>query len=333
LSKKDKNHFELLKVTKLKDIMDGTVKRLDTSDLSLQNDESVAQYKFVEGAREAAKKYKIYPGCYTIVSSNFGTTLEKFELKTHNLLETIDNTKSIKDRANQFFDNLHVYEELVQPKIRNILLYSAPGFGKSSAINSLSQQFISEDPNTVVINWTTSAVRSSTVESFFSIGSQFDNKVSRMIFIIEDIGGGEQEYAGNRGVDSSLLGLLDGNSVTFKVPTFTLATTNYPANLLGALADRPGRFDEMVRLGAPTATERSALGKFLSKRDLTEDEIEALEDESLNKHEFSIAHIKEIVIRSRLSGKSFKEVIGELVRHKEKYEKGFDEKGSMGLGI
>jgi ATP-dependent 26S proteasome regulatory subunit len=260
-----------------------------------------------------------------------GCDLEPFTLKKHNLLDTINNTKSIKERANQFFDNLAVYEELGQPKVRNILLYSDPGFGKSSAINSLCEEFMKEDPNTVVINWNTSAVRSSSVESFFSIGTEFTKEVTRMIFIIEDIGGGEQEYSGNRSVDSSLLGLLDGNSVTFQVPTFTIATTNYPANLLSALADRPGRFDEMVKLPAPSGQERAALAAWIGKRELTEEEILVLEDPKLDSQSLSIAHIKEIVIRSRLTGKTFQEVIEDMVNHKEKFKKGFEEKGRLGF--
>jgi len=332
MSKREDNHFELIKVTSLDEIMKGDIKELNTSDLSLQSEGHIAQFKYVEGKKKKnSKKVKIVPGCFTIISTMAGCDLEPFTLKKHNLLDTINNTRSIKERANQFFDNLAVYEELGQPKVRNILLYSDPGFGKSSAINSLCEEFMKEDPNTVVINWNTSAVRSSSVESFFSIGTEFTKEVTRMIFIIEDIGGGEQEYSGNRSVDSSLLGLLDGNSVTFQVPTFTIATTNYPANLLSALADRPGRFDEMVKLPAPSGKERALLAAWIGKRDLTEEEILVLEDPKLDSQSLSIAHIKEIVIRSRLTGKTFQEVIEDMVNHKEKFKKGFEEKGRLGF--
>jgi predicted AAA+ superfamily ATPase len=329
----EENHFQLIEVTSLEDIISKKKTILSTSDLSLQSDTHIAQFKYVESKKKKErKKIKIVPGCFTLISTMAGTDIEPFTLKSHNLLESIDNTKTIKGRANQFFENLDIYEELGVQKVRNILLYSDPGFGKSSAINSLCQQFMKEDPNTVVINWNTSSIKSSSVESFFSLGSEFDDKVTRMVFIIEDIGGGEQEFSGNRSVDSSLLGLLDGNSVTFKVPTFTIATTNYPGNLLSALADRPGRFDEMIKLPPPSAAERVALAEHIGKRKLTEKESTALSSKKVDNQEFSIAHIKEIVIRSRLTGKSFEEIIKDMIAHKEKFKKGFSEQKSMGMG-
>lgn len=330
---KSKNHFKLHKITNLKDIKEGSVDKIDTSDLSIQGEDFIAQYRFVEVEREKPKKYEITPGIYTMVSGLSGVVLEEFEMKKQNLLESVNNTKAIRQRADQFFNNLDIYDELEQPKIRNVLIYSDPGFGKSSTINKICLDFLEEDPNTVVISWNTSSLRSSDVERFFSLGSNFNKKVSRMIFIIEDIGGGEQEFSGNRSVDSSLLNLLDGNSVNFRVPTFTLATTNYPANLLSALADRPGRFDEMFKLEAPSADERVALAAFFKKSKLSDEEEEALRNEKLDHSEngFSIAHIKEIVIRSRLTGKKYKQIIKDMLEHKEKMEKGFTEGRSVGL--
>jgi len=331
---REDNHFKVLEVTLLEDIINGTKTELSTSDLSIQTETHVAQFKYVEGKKKKErKKLKIKPGIFTMVSTMAGVDLEPFTLKKHNLLESIDNTKSIKSRATQFFNSLEIYEELGQPKVRNILLYSDPGFGKSSAINSLCEDFYKEDPNTVVINWNTSAIKSSSVESFFSIGTEFTPECSRLIFIIEDIGGGEQEFSGNRSVDSSLLALLDGNSVTFKVPTFTIATTNYPANLLSALADRPGRFDEMIKLPPPSAEERIKLAEFIGKRELDEDEKASLRSSQVENGKFSIAHIKEIVIRSRLTGKTYSEVVEEMLNHKEKINNGFSEKGGVGIGV
>jgi ATP-dependent 26S proteasome regulatory subunit len=330
ITQEEKNHFKLIKVTPLDEVKKGEIKKLSTSDLSIQGPDFIAQYRFVEG-EEPKRKTKVKPGCYTMVSGMAGVALEKFDLKVHNLLEDISNTKTISDRASQFFNNLEVYEELEQPKIRNILLYSDPGFGKSAAINKVSLDFLKSDPGTIVVNWNTSSVRSSEVERFFSIGTEFAKEVTRMILIIEDIGGGEQEYEGNRAVDSSLLGLLDGNSVNFRVPTFTIATTNYPANLLSALADRPGRFDEMIKLSAPSAAERVKLAEFINKKPLSQEEKDALFDSSLDSQALSIAHIKEIVLRSRLTGKSYVEIIKDMVDHKEKFSKGFSEKKSAGI--
>lgn len=325
--------FKLTKRTRIEDLIANPEMTLPESDLCIQEGGDILQFEYDRG--EEQKKIQIKPGVYNLTKTAFGIDTVKANFTTKELLTSVQNTSRILKEAHTFFQRLHVYEELNQLKKRGIMLYSAPGCGKTSAISRVVEELIAQDSNTVVINWPTSELHASDVERFLGNYAEFAPECSRLIFIIEDIGGGENESRGRRNeVDSSLLNLLDGVNNVFKIPTLIVATTNYPENLLSALADRPGRFDLMMKLQPPSFEERVALVEFVSKKPLTEDEKKALDEKQTKGVErFSIAHLKEIVIRSRLHDKSLAEVINELVTHSNEYERDFREKKGKGLGF
>jgi ATP-dependent 26S proteasome regulatory subunit len=167
-------------------------------------------------------------------------------------------------------------------------------------------------------------IKADWISKFLSFSADYIG-CTRVILVAEDIGGTEEEGSHRpREVDSGMLNLLDGNNVVFKLPTFIIATTNYPQNLLSALADRPGRFDQLIRLPTPNKQERVELVKFIAKRELTEEESTALQSDSAES--LSIAHLKEIIVRSLLHDKTFMEVISDMKTHKEQFEGGFEKK-------
>jgi len=267
------------------------------------------------------------------VASTGGLEMAKIEIRTRDLLDTIDNTSKIIKEARMFFKKLHIYEKRKRPKKRGVLLYSKPGMGKSSAISKFCLDFVKEDPGTVIISWPTSDIEPEQVARFLSAQSVYTKECTRLVLIIEDIGGGEREGQHERqGVSSGLLNLLDGVDVTFKLPTFIVATTNHPENLLEALADRPGRFDLMIELMPPSLDERLKLLAFIASRDLTKVEKDALATKGAEL--FSIAHLEEIVDRAELHDKTFPQVIKELIDHKKRFEQDFANKNQkMGFSI
>jgi SpoVK/Ycf46/Vps4 family AAA+-type ATPase len=322
--------FKIKKITKFSQLAEGEVLELPESDLCFQNEERIIQMKYERPEEE--KKYEIKPGIYTLAESSAGLVTNKVELKKRTLLESIDNTKAILKEARTFFSKLDVYERLGRPKKRGVLLYSKPGLGKSSAIEKFCVDAINEDTGTVVLIWPTSEIEADSLVRFLTSRSEYTTECTRMVLVIEDIGGGERDGEGGRsGVDSGLLNLLDGVGVTFKLPTFIVATTNHPENLLESLADRPGRFDLMLELSPPSADERVALLNFICKRDLTQEEVDAIKQKGAN--EFSIAHLEEIVVRAELHDKSYPQVIKELIEHSARYKKAFSKQKSLGLGM
>lgn len=325
-----KGKFTILKKTLFSELKSGAIDELPESDLCFQDATAIYQFKYTDGAEQ--DKVIIKPGVYTLVKTNQGVSVVKSELAVRNLLTSVVNTKAIVNEANAFFANLGVYDMLGEPKARKILLYSNPGMGKTTSMAMYCNEALKEDPGTVVLLWPTSGIDSDDVLSFLTKYSTYAPECTRMIFVVEDIGGGERDGPFNsRAVDSALLDILDGIQVAFQLPTLIIATTNYPQNLLSALADRPGRFDLMLQLAPPSADERVLLVEFIAKRVLTDAEKTAIMDKKLA--EFSAAHLKEIVIRSMLHNKSLAQVAQELIDHKKKFQKDFDEDKGGGAGF
>lgn len=327
--KKKDGEFKVIKVTKLTDLKEGDV--IEESDLCFQNEERIIQCEYIREEEEKEKKYEIKPGIYSITHKGNSIGLETLNMKQRRILESYDNSKRIMDEAKLFFSQKEVYDFLEKQMKRAILVYSPPGYGKTCAITKVCKQLFDEDPGTVVISWPTAELDARHVGRFLSSRSEYTKECTRLVFLIEDIGGGEiEDRGGARGIDSALLNLLDGVDVTFPLPTFIIATTNYPANLLDALADRPGRFDEFIELMPPNHEQRVLLTQFIAKRELTDDEVDALK----KAENFSVAHLSEIVERSLLKSKSYREVIEEIVNHREAFSRHFEEaKAPMGIGV
>lgn len=327
----DEGKFILKQKTAFKEMASGAITSLPESDLCFQDGEHIYQYKFEKPENDVS--YEIQPGSFVLSKGMSGLQLKKLEFKPRHLLETATNTARIMKEANTFFSRLHVYEKLGRPKKRGVLLFSSPGMGKTSAIEKVCSDLMKEDAGTVVIVWPTSEIDADEIVKLLSTNSQYTPECTRMVLIIEDIGGGEREsHRSQAAVDSGLLNLLDGVGVIFKIPTFIIATTNHPENLLASLADRPGRFDLMLKLAPPTHQEKVALMEFISRRKLTPEEEACLGLKGTE--EFSIAHLEEVAVRAELHDKTYAEVVDELIKHKELFKRDFEDRSrSIGMGI
>jgi len=318
--------FKCIRKIRFADIDVGT--EVNESDLCFQDDDSIFQFKFEEPKEDY--KETITPGIFSLEEENNRIITKKTTVRDRNLLTSVNNTKSITDEADVFFNNLDVYEKLGEPKSRKILLYSEPGMGKTATLTQYCQDALESDPGTVVIIWPTAQIEAHRVSEFLSKNSVYDKKCTRLILVMEDIGGGEREgNGGARSVDSAMLDLLDGIQVTFKLPTLIIATTNYPQNLLSALADRPGRFDLILQLKPPSFKEMIELVEFISKERLSTEDCDAFKSKAAST--FSIAHLKEIVIRSMLHKKSIKTIVKEIIAHRDRFSSGFEDKNDVGF--
>ena len=320
--------FKVKSITNISSLKVGS--KIPESDLTIQENDQVFQFDHVEPDDDSPAEV-IKCGSFTLEDTAVGIKLKKMKLKTYDLLKSVNNTAKILSEANKFFSKLDVYKGLNRDPKRAMLLCSPPGVGKTAAINDVCQTFL-KDSNTSVVVWDTSAVRSSSVNRFFMQNIEFHKKVERFIFIMEDIGGGTvEEHHGPRGTDSSLLNLLDGIGNPFKgIPTFIIATTNNPEQSVGALIDRPGRFDKVIELKTPDENECINLLGFISKKELSKEEIEAAKLAA--KNEFSIAHLQEVVVRSLLDDSSMMEVTKQLVEHKKRFKNAFQDVKRLGIG-
>lgn len=325
--------FYIKKVTNLKEAATDQGCFIPESDLTIQTNDHLLQFEYKRN--ETQKSIIIKPGAYNLAKTMMGVDIVPMEFVKKELLTSITNTSIILNEANTFFNNLHIYDELKQPKKRGVLLYGPPGGGKSSSIVEAAHNLKAKDPNCVVINWPTSEVEASSVFKFFTSYSEYSSECTKLILVSEDLQGDSHEgYSRRDAVSSSLLNLLDGINNVFKLPTLILSTTNHPENLMASLAQRPGRFDLALEIKAPPFEERIALVEFIAKRTLTEDEKESLNGK-VNKgaEDFSIAHLQEIVIRSRLHNKSIDVVVKELITYSKLFSKDFQKDKKMGFGF
>jgi len=324
----NKRSFKLKKITQIKDLQ--VNEELPTSDLCITNDETILQFDFIEPEDEPVTKVTVKPGIFTMLKTAVGVSLVPTQMGTGNALESVDNTARIKKEIESFYSKLHIYEELELPKKRAILLYGEPGTGKTFSIKKAVTDLIAQDPGVTVLIWPTSELSSELVSKFLSFAADYTKDVTKVVLIMEDIGGSEEEASGRvREVSSGILQLLDGVNVVFRLPTFIIATTNFPQKLLSNLADRPGRFDELIDMPPPPLDQKIALLEFIAKRSLLDEEKEALKIKGADK--LSIAHLKEIIVRTRIHDKTIHQVVKEMVEHKAKFEAGFEKRNRMGF--
>lgn len=164
------------------------------------------------------------------------------------LAENIKN--DIYRSVDEFFKNDgNFYKEYGLPYKRGILLYGAPGNGKTTLVRS-----ITGSTTAPVIYWQiTEHTGSYSVEVVF-------NTVARMapaILVIEDIDSMPEHMR------STFLNTLDGARV--RDGLFIIGTTNYPERIDPALINRAGRFDSTYEIPSPTADIRRI---YLQKLDI-----------------------------------------------------------------
>lgn len=318
-------HFKLKAKNKLQDMQIGD--QISESDFAtLTPDGTFVQLEYVEGESPKQEPYKIHPGIWAIQKTMVGLKLYETSFVQDKILDSFVKTKHITDKIDCFFKKIPVYYEMgFEVAKRAALLYGPAGTGKTTAISVVANKYVA-DKETAVVVWHTDKFEAFQVKDFIKSFEYVG--VNKLILIIEDIGGVEIDQARMKS-DSSLLSLLDNQEKTFRIPTFILATTNYPANFMGNLTNRPNRFDDKIEVGYPGAEQRKELLKFFGKDMVTKD---ALAHMGANKtSQFSPAHIREVVVRAKIYDKTLSEVITEMCKEIEAFHNMFVEKRSMGF--
>lgn len=318
-------YFKVSALTKVSDLSLG--EKISEADYTtMAPDGTLVQLTYVEEERDLLK-YDVKPGLHKIVKTQMGLFLEPTSFAKDTILEEFVNTKNIEEVIDSFFNNIHMYAEFgIEIAKRNLLLYGIPGSGKTTAIAKCIGKYVA-DNTTAVITWDTNVVEAYEVKNFINsfnyVGAE------KIIVIAEDIGGIENENVDMR-TDSSLLSLLDNSDKTFKIPVMIIATTNHPANLASALANRPGRFDDKIAVDAPPAAARQALLKFFSKNTISDEALTLIGTKDYDN--FAPAHLREIWVRSRLRSKDPIEVMKQIKKEVDEYNKAFEkQKASMGF--
>lgn len=148
-----------------------------------------------------------------------------------------------------FKEDGHFFKDYGLPYKRGILLYGAPGNGKTTLVKS-----ITGSTKAPVVYWQiTEFTGSHSIQEVFGIVT----RLAPAILVIEDIDS-MPEYT-----RSVFLNTLDG--AQSREGLFIIGTTNYPEKIDPALINRAGRFDRAYEIPSPTEKVRQS---YLTKLDI-----------------------------------------------------------------
>lgn len=322
----NKDKFVLISKTVLSDLTlnEGSIPK---SDYAVHHNGTLYQFKFVR-EKEELRKIDVNAGIFSIIEENNTLKLTPTSFTKDSILEEFVNTKRIEAVVDSFFNNLHIYkEEGFDVPRRAALLFGSAGSGKSTSITKVAEKYATNN-DTLILIWHTAKYDADVVKSFIKC-FDYGDRVKNLILIMEDVGGIENEGVAIRS-DSSLLSLLDNVEKTFTIPTFILATTNYPEALAENLTNRPGRFDDKIKISSINADGREALIKFFAKDRATEAVVNYIKSKECDG--ILPSHIREANIRSRIRAEDLLETLKSIVNEIKQYNKGFAD-NTRGIGF
>jgi len=203
-----------------------------------------------------------------------------------------------------FTKNKNLYKKLGILNKRGVLLYGAPGTGKTTAINLIVSKLRPKDS---IVLYVSRELPVDLIEEFKS-----DSRLKIIIF--EELTETVERYGTN-----GLLRFLDGENSLDNM--YVIATTNYPEELPGNIVDRPGRFDKLYQINLLADKDREKYLKHLLKRNILKAELVATKS-------MSIAQIKETILLSKLYDVSIISAVDLIKSQKETAKKKFKNRDS-----
>ena len=322
-------YFKFSKATNLNNLKENDI--LPESDFSIMTPDGMFnQFEYVWDRSQEDHSYQVLPGIFAIAAENMKIVLKKTSFTKQRILEENVSTAEITKKINTFFSKIDVYKKYGMDPKRAMLLYGPAGTGKTLVISKVCEEYVAAN-NTLVVLWPSDKFEARDVKAFLKTFDYVTNKVERLILVIEDLGGVENADGPRRYSESSLLSLLDNAESTFKIPTMILATTNHPEKFLENLTDRPQRFDDVIEVKPPTGEFRAKFLEFFSQGEASEAAKEMIKEKKFDN--LSVAHIKEVVIRSAIYDITIEESIGQIAAQSANAKKGFAKGlGKMGMG-
>ena len=208
------------------------------------------------------------------------------------------------DDIRKFWESREKYDEYGFVYKRGILLYGAPGCGKSSLIALMSSELVDEQGG-IILNIATS----DDILAFDEImkGIREIEPERRVIAVVEDIDNFVTDGK-NVEITSKLLNMLDGKLQFDNV--VIIATTNYPEDLEERISNRPSRFDLRREIGPPKMRAREFyLKSKLKPKDLKKLDIEKTLRDTAG---FTIDHLKEFVCMTFVHGHDYDTALEEV---------------------
>lgn len=250
-------------------------------------------YHPTESAVDALK-----PGQYVVKYSQItGIYFSERDINLDDLLVLPDsNSEKVLAHIEDFWENEEIFREYGFLWKRGIMLWGPPGSGKTCTVQQLSKQIVDNGGITVY------CVNPELTAQGLDVMRRIEPD-RPLVVIFEDIDAIVQEYG-----ESHLLAMLDGELQVDNV--VFVATTNYPGRLDKRFINRPSRFDEIIKIGMPSAAAREYYLRAKNPR-LNDSEFE-IEQWVTETKGYSVAHLKELIISVECFGKPFEDAIATL---------------------
>lgn len=212
------------------------------------------------------------------------------DLGNSNSLKVIEGIKLFWERKQKFIERGLVFK-------RGILMWGPPGSGKTATLSLLIADLIKKGGIVLLVQNPALAV--SALRKLRKI-----EPTRPLIIVLEDV-----EEIINAFGEHDLLALLDGEHQTDNV--VCIATTNYPEMLGPRIVNRPSRFDDVVKIGMPSAQMREVYLRRVLKNDI---EIYSIDISKwvTDTDGMSVAHLKELVIAVTCLDQKYDHVLARL---------------------
>ena len=239
--------------------------------------ESGRQYKAVKRIES-----KLPPGVYTFQRTDVGDFFKPQPFPTDDVIALPDlPCDLILNQIRDFWRKSELYSKHGLIHKRGILLYGAPGCGKTSIIRLLCNDIISMGG--VVFSVDDFELCEDFVTTFRSV--QPETPVMTLMEDVEGLFDGEK----GPGQIKAALSFLDGQGQANNI--VHVATTNMPEKVADRFIKRPGRFDLVIDIHPPTLAARIAYLKHAFKG--VEDSI--IEEIAAKTDGMGLSYLREIV--------------------------------------
>lgn len=235
-------------------------------------------------------------GIYSLWSApgQWGLELQKVSSDEIYLLPDMATDKVLKE-VYKFWESEAKYRAHNLLYKRGIILYGAPGSGKTVAVKLLMNELVRRGGIVMIVSHVGLAIEA--LKAIRRI-----EPTRHIICVFEDI----DEIIYTQG-EANVLSMLDGEANIDNI--LNLATTNYPEKLGARIINRPSRFDRRMHVPMPSDEARKAYLQKATRDGVPEEDLVKW---VLDTKDMSIAHLRELVAAVHCLEQPYDEVIDRL---------------------